>query len=483
MVDEETMLQQKEYKFQELFSDIQAFPYDKDFRRPRVVSQLGFLEDSLSVIDDSRGINLLSDMLLINDIEIEEMAVDIVSRNLENIITRLDPSEKTLAGSLTLLGDFVRRAKDDKSNAVRNTLKEKIPALLETQYEETDVEVAVLENALQYGDVKAIELAKSKIVDFIATTGNLDRDGIDTINGKSVEENALYRLINSRRDNAMIFVIRAIAERLDGFGLDGYALQGLWRRNSSEGSGDLSILLNLANINDLEKDSPKSARKLFEQNNIHHFGRWPIEVLKSHKEGNKVLRIVNTTQDQQGAFYDHHTFGVYKELSSKLPDDTRIEIYEVDPEYSELTSTAAEADTTLLYIHGQPKSLFLGYDQSDEPVIITADDIDKNPNVLGFSTIKEGSRLVLVSCSTGSVFENSQDSGLGIGQSISKLRKIKVSAPVLPAGVSNIDLVNGVIMPNFVEGNSFDGKPVKANFFNNGMIIDEDAYKTGTADL
>ena len=472
----------------DLFFSVIKSDLDNSYK-PKVISGEKLLRATVSNINDTRGLSILSAMTQARDGDIKDLATKIASENLELIMNRLTPDDEACPQALMVLGSLMSSSSIQNKNTVLPQLQDKLTVLLDNSKNFLN-QVAAVDYSIQYGNEETKEKAKNILKGEISLLGNVERKReVDLINGQRTERNILKFLLDSKNNNTFIEVMKLVNEHLKSYGLDGYSLMQTWKHACEPQVFEVITMFNLATINDIEKQNPGLSAKLFKDNHIANFARYPLNLLLSQKseiEGGKVMQIVSTQEDHNGAFYDHHDFRIFQKLTDKLSDSFHIQVFEVSTEHPELPAKTTISDIGILNIHGEPKTLLLGHDKDGNKTKITANDIKGNSKLLGLGNIKKDSRLILASCSTGHVFEDTTSGNKGIGHQLSEELNILISAPVKPGGMADIEFSdngNGhVLIPKFMEPN-FENIQIKTSYFKNGDIVNEEIYKEGPPDL
>lgn len=433
--------------------------------------------------NDSRGFAIVSHLLGSNDIKIKFFASSIVEDNMDCVFTRLKNKDDSLIVALRVLGQFIDVSQGDPKDKALGEMRKALPDLLDSTDEEV-LPVSIIEHAIEYGNKNESDRAKKIIENELDRLGNPDRneDG-DFINNKRLDKNRIKLLMISDKNSVFTEIYRLVNSHLGKFGLDGYKLMGIWRKAVKHEEFEVATVLNLATINEIEKQKTGISKIILENNRVSNFARFPVEILMRQNDAmtGDVLQIITTTEDRSGAFYDHHNYGAYKDLAKLMSQKFSIQIFEVSPDFPELPSSAVTSSIKMIHIHGEPTKMQLGNNSNGEPIMVTVRDIDKNPRILGFSNVKNGSRLVLCSCSTGYIFDGGQSSLKGVAQELSELFDIKVAAPIKTAGLERIkvELTGGeniVLLPEYKE-EGFDNIPVETRYFQRGKQITKDDYK------
>lgn len=446
--------------------------------KKRDLVQRLFLDES-----DSRGFAIVSHLFGSSDKDLKFFAKSIVEDNMDCVLARLKKQDDTLPIALRVLGQFIDVLQGDKKDKALGEMRKALPDLLDSADEEI-LPVSIIEHAIEYGNKNESDRAKKIIENELDQLGNPDRnqDG-DFISHKRLDKSRIKLLMNSDKSGVFSETYRLINRHLGKFGLDGYKLMGIWRKAVKHEEFEVVTVLNIATINEIEKRKTGISKIILENNRVSNFARFPVEILLRQKDAmtGEILQIITTTEDRNGAFYDHHNYGVYKDLTKLMSQKFSIQIFEVNPDFPELPSSAVASKIKMIYAHGEPTKMQLGNNSDGKPVMVTARDIYKNPRILGFSNIMNGSRLVLCSCSTGHVFEGGQSNLKGFAQELSELFDIKVAAPIKTAGLEKITIElsggnNVVLLPAYKE-EGFDNIPVETRYFQGGKRISEHNYK------
>jgi len=341
--------------------------------------------------------------------------------------------------------DMQRRV--EARNAIRTGLRDVLPNRHEIN---SDDRRSTWRACLLYGTDNQRALAKVELGNVIGRDRRQAHLADDEIFELAVDSSELVSSIAKE----LIF------DRLrDDFGIDqgtSLTLMKSWKVSADEVGQAGAIRRNIDRIEYMESQRPGMTLALKDRYGIQAFGRYPAEALiwqfdHGQKPNLDYGLLVFPREDHNGAFYSDE-ITLEDLFNNMLSDEQRwggFVIIEADNRLemirrvNAVRKTCGSASFGIIAGHGTERSIQFG-DQFDSGGKLLIEDISMMTAVAGRfpenkitretpPLFKEGSTIILDSCSTGSAG--------GIGAKISELTRGKVIAPLVPTGIRKIDFI------------------------------------------